>query len=102
MGEYLEQQYEERDYALELAKKHNLLPEDNSNMTWEELKEKAKEMGYIYVDNDTGTYLFNPDKSVSFCRNGCFVADSGMIGGDVYISRNRTYDQMLAIMNALQ
>ena len=57
-------------------------------MTWEELKEEAKKMGYFYVDNDTGTYLFNPDKSVSFCRNGCFVADSGMIGGDVYISNN--------------
>lgn len=72
------------------------------NLDWNQLKEEAKKMGYVYVDNDTGTYLFNPDKSVSFCRNGCFVADSGMIGGDVYISSNRTYDQMLAIMKALQ
>jgi hypothetical protein len=71
-------------------------------MTWEELKEKAKDMGYIYVDNKTGTYLWNLDKSISFCRNGCIVADSDMIGGDVYFGHNRTPDQMYAIMKALE
>lgn len=71
-------------------------------MTWDELIKKAKELGYLYIDNDTGTYLYSPDKNISFCRNGCIVADSNMIGGDVYFGHNRTPEQMWQIMEALK
>ena len=110
MGKYLEQQYEERDQALELAKKHNLLPEDNSNLTWEELKEEAKKMfGYrtpekMYCETDRPSiklvidspyiyYIFTKDGMVFFYYEyeKCVV-----------LAKHRTPDQMLAIMKALQ
>lgn len=71
-------------------------------MTWEELVEKAKELGYLYIDATGETYLFSTDNRLSFCKNGCVVADSDMIGGDVYFGHNRTPDQMWQIMEALK
>jgi hypothetical protein len=71
-------------------------------MNWDELKEEAKKMGYLYTDATRGTYLFNPENSLCFCRNGCVVAESDMIGGDVYFGHNRTPDQMWQIMEALK
>lgn len=110
MGKYLEQQYEERDYALELAKKHNLLPEDNSNMTWEELREEAKKMGGK-VYNQPDLIFFKIPYSVnrgveSLCleKNGdvrIVYEEKGCVGSMI-LSQNRTPDQMFAIMKALQ
>lgn len=98
MGKYLEQQYDEREYALELAKKHNLLHEDKKNMTFEELKEKAKEMGYRQT-NKAKVDFYKTD-----VHNNLLEIS---LRGDVYfndikISEDRTPDQMLAIMKALQ
>lgn len=97
MGKYLEQQYDEREYALELAKKHKLLHEDKKNMTWGELKEEAKKMGAeVYTD-------------VIYYSNLCFwefgdVETQGTTFSvdDKTIAEGRTPDQMLAIMKALQ
>lgn len=99
MGKYLEQQYDEREYALELAKKHNLLHEDKKNMTWEELKQKAKEMGYHHYGKlseklTNGKYIFFK------CRGNVFFTDKNQLS--ICFATDRTPDQMLAIMKALQ
>ena len=59
-------------------------------MTWEELKEKAKEMGYA----DNGNYF--GDIIVEFDEDGTIWVEGSKLAS------NRTYDQMLAIMKALQ
>ena len=65
-------------------------------MTWEELKEKAKEMGY--EENACGDALFY--KEFMFCKEGlCYTCDGYP---SKPFARNRTLDQMLAIMKALQ
>lgn len=65
-------------------------------MTWNELKEKAKELGYeckgkLYPYISNGILQFNEDGSV-------FRID----GYSICFSVDRTPDQMYAIMKALQ
>ena len=74
-------------------------------MTWEELKEKAKEMGYsvsdgfIYIVSEGNT-------GVKLCKNGDVEIDLTDAYSDydqnVLIAEHRTPEQMLAIMKALQ
>jgi len=68
-------------------------------MTWEELKEEAKKMGYDVSDGNTiHTYTIYLD---------VYIYDYGTVslkdgwGAEVYIE-HRTPEQMLAIMKALQ
>lgn len=76
-----------------------------TNMTWEELKEEAKKMGYHYgsgfIVNDNitletkrGKYIFIPNGTIYFYQihraKGCTLATG------------RNCDQMLSIMKALQ
>lgn len=77
-------------------------------MTWEELKEKAKGLGYyeVYDDGDIpyfdgdGSYLLvnrNSKNNIHFVKDGT-IED----GYCCVISENRTYEQMHQIMLALQ
>lgn len=61
-------------------------------MTWEELKEKAKKMGYVqgFWENCITNGLFE------------FYKSGGIVTLGEEIARHRSYDQMLAIMKALQ
>lgn len=59
-------------------------------MTWEELCEKAKDMGYSRMNG-----LMHPDKVVLFFKDGVIS-----IGEEVFTGR--TYDQMYQIMEALR
>lgn len=74
-------------------------------MTWEELVEKAKTLGYIlkerYVFDVSGKcgkfqYLEKNDGSISFMDSGKIETMSDLL------AENRTYDQMYQIMLALQ
>lgn len=67
-------------------------------MTWEELCEKAKEMGYFLEGCDEDAlYQYEP------IQTGLHFRQSGKITyGDKVIVEDRTPDQMLAIMKALQ
>lgn len=73
-------------------------------MTWEELKEKAKELGAIIDDKNRIilNLLCDPtiQDNLKFDESGWIFAS--VIFGSRKISENRTYDQMLAIMKALQ
>ena len=73
-------------------------------MTWEELKEKAKEMGYEIVtymtvkqeqkDAICGEYItFKPDGSIWF-NDDC--------GGAYRAYTDKSYDKMLMIMRGLE
>lgn len=65
-------------------------------MTWEELKEEAKKMGcYIFL-KDAFCMEFS-DTEFSFYKNGDII-----VNHDTYLKRCVSYDQMLAIMKALQ
>ena len=75
-------------------------------MTWEELKEKAKELGYYevyddgdvpYFDGDSSYLLVNNKNDISFIKDGTIEAGCGYI-----ISEDRTYEQMYQIMLALK
>ena len=68
-------------------------------MTWEELCKKAKEMGYweFYDDGDGSYFLRNKKGDLYFCKDGTIDC-----GGCDILAENRTYEQMLAIMKALQ
>ena len=68
-------------------------------MTWQELKEEAKKMGYSLK----GSFSYYDCEALcldglTFCENGMFFID-GFFG---CFSYDRTPDQMLAIMKALQ
>ena len=63
-------------------------------MTWEELKQKAKEMGYKHTESVFGEIL--KKGNVFFVNYGTFVAN------EYVVSERRTPEQMLAIMKALQ
>lgn len=70
-------------------------------MTWEELCEKAKEMGgycieYINFEIDS--------KNLWFSKDGRFVVScrSDSMRCNVTIKRNLSYEQMYQIMKALQ
>ena len=68
-------------------------------MTWEELKEEAKKLGYHFGYDDSKEYLIETD--IAFTKGGTIY-----IVLDEYkryvLKRRRTPDQMLAIMKALQ
>lgn len=71
-------------------------------MTWEELVEKAKEMGYDYWRGtqyvSDGDYEFYKDGTIK-----AFACVDDSYYSDFYeIAWNRTYEQMLAIMEALR
>ena len=73
-------------------------------MTWEELKEKAKELGYRVVEDDGDLsyldiieYLTKNDVNISFYDDGLVETNCGCI-----VAENRTPDQMYQIMLALR
>lgn len=72
-------------------------------MTWEELKEKAKELGFeisYYLKDCDGV-----EKEVEYiyCNDYIYLEEDGDIttGMDDIVAENRTYDQMYQIMQAL-
>lgn len=67
-------------------------------MTWEELKEKAEEMGYFLEGYDEDVlYQYKP------IETGLHFRQSGKITyGEKVIVENRTFEQMFAIMEALR
>lgn len=68
-------------------------------MTWEELKEEAKKMGYEVTEDVFGTEnLFI--NNLHFGRQGCIWKDY-QLTREIW-AKGRTNDQMLAIMKALQ
>ena len=78
----------------------------SKDITWEELCEKAKEMGYRliyddgdipYFDGNSSYYLENQNISLTFFKDGQIEYNYGGI-----IAENRTYNQMLIIMEALK
>lgn len=67
-------------------------------MSWEELCEKAKEMGYILYYDDHYEMCQELDKNgLCFFENGKIKTDMGDV-----ISENKSIDQMFAIMKALR
>ena len=66
-------------------------------MTWEELCDKAKEMGYELYCEDGLCYLENKNIDLSFFEDGQIEY---MYGG--VISEDRTPEQMYQIMKALK
>ena len=66
-------------------------------MTWDELKEEAKKMGYDSDIDYTGEEFL---RYGNYCFRKSGVIDNGMVYAN--IAHNRTHDQMLAIMKALQ
>lgn len=81
-------------------------------MTWEELKEKAKEMGYTVLCD--GISIYDYDRNISFSRADgkvCACFDVEVKVGNVshfptkyapVLAMDRTPEQMLAIMKALR
>lgn len=73
-------------------------------MTWEELCEKAKEMGYDYCEDNPHLTVDN----IRFYKDGTIclyirVRDAYYSDSDYYkIAYNRTPDQMYQIMEALK
>lgn len=71
-------------------------------MTWEELKEKAKTLGYKpefnYIENEKELYKKN--KGLGFLKNGkvCYWNNYGCYT----IAIGKTYDQMYQIMMLLR
>jgi len=74
-------------------------------MTWEELKQKAKEMGSEIVKGTAGdlTYEVIIFNNFRFYRDGEIMYPNFMpIDDRFFISKDRTPDQMYSIMKALQ
>lgn len=78
----------------------------SKDITWEELCGKAKDMEYRliyddgdlpYFDGDSSYYLENQNISLTFFKNGQIEYNYGGI-----IAENRTYNQILMIMEALK
>lgn len=67
-------------------------------MTWEELKEKAKELGYI----DSTFCLRKKDSPIHFWKNGGRISYDYPDDSFADIAYNRTPEQMLMIMEALK
>lgn len=68
-------------------------------MTWEELIEKAKEIGWEYKNTAYAEYLFSlgeDDVAIRFYSDGEITVDEKIF------SQYRTYDQMYQIMQALR
>lgn len=73
-------------------------------MTWEELQEKASELGLEYKESSLGQFIH---KQIDFYKHIVFFKNGDVklifIGTDEYkISEKRTPDQMYAIMEALR
>ena len=73
-------------------------------MTWEELKEKAKELGYHVVEDNGDIpylgiteYLEKDNVNMFFCDYGSIETNCGDT-----VAENRTPDQMYQIMLALR
>ena len=66
-------------------------------MTWDELKEKAKEMGYKESDFLGNALIKEIEYEMSFYKTGRIE-----INDDYVIVRNRTPEQMLMIMRGLE
>ena len=75
-------------------------------MTWDELKEEAKKMGYKLEKYYTEELVkqVSEEVYVTFSEYGSVVSTykEGYVCVDITISEHRTPDQMLAIMKALQ
>jgi hypothetical protein len=76
-------------------------------MTWDELKEEAKKMdAEIYINPYDNNFERIDYKSICFFKSGTVSASddapSDRVYGKIYLEDNRTPDQMLAIMKALQ
>lgn len=83
-------------------------------MTWEELKEEAKKMGYEVIIGYVGDYSYEKIiagryKNVFFYRDGTMSCPFNYVDENGYAKEERTVmasflipDQMLAIMKALQ
>ncbi len=67
-------------------------------MTWEKLCEKAKEMGYEF--NKNGCFLHSPDSCFKFYNDGEIYVENEY--ESILAIDYRTYEQMLAIMEALR
>jgi effector-binding domain-containing protein len=73
-------------------------------MTWEELKEKAQQLGYQQFGRTTFVTEWIKKDGLIFYESGLFVAESDEEDptNGVYKNSNRTYDQMYQIMLALE
>lgn len=70
-------------------------------MTWEELKEEAKKMGYsLEVDYTDSEFLYKYTSENRYCFRQDGAIDDGRYYG--IIAKNRTPSQMYQIMKALQ
>ena len=70
-------------------------------MTWEELKEKAKELGFTissYINED------EVELEYIYCNDYIYLEEDGNIttSTENIVAENRTYDQMYQIMQALR
>lgn len=70
-------------------------------MTWEELKEKAKELGFTissYINED------EVELEYIYCNDYIYLEEDGNIttSTENIVAENRTYDQMYQIMLALR
>ena len=68
-------------------------------MTWDELKEKAKEIGYSDYEHP---YLNAVEKGEFVFYRGGWIYIDKKDGNEVLLSSGRTYDQMWQIMEALE
>lgn len=74
-------------------------------MTWEELKEKAKELDNVEVIADNDTYILISQQGnyyIKFSENGDISVVEDWEIDDLLIAENRTPDQMYQIMLALR
>ena len=70
-------------------------------MTWEELKEKAKELGFTissYINED------EVELEYIYCNDYIYLEEDGNIktSTEDIVAENRTYEQMYQIMLALK
>ena len=74
-------------------------------MTWEELKEKAKESDNLEVMTDYDTYILISQQGnyyIKFSENREISVVYDWDVDDLLIAENRTYEQMYQIMLALR
>lgn len=76
-------------------------------MTWEELCKKAKEMGLFVSEDDSVEPAYIRFKNLLFTQNGQIILSDTAYDLDLccvnhLVSNNRTYKQMLIIMETLQ
>lgn len=73
------------------------LKEEHKPISWEELKEEAKKMGWIHYDGDIDCIYY---RGLQFNKDGTLRIWDGLFYHKW--AEHRTPDQMLAIMKALQ